>query len=69
VFEQDVASVGQLHAAALAVKQHGAQLFFQDAHLARDGRLDDVQHVRGLGGAAAFGDGQKGLQLLEVHGL
>ena len=58
----------QHHAARDALEQRDAELVLQRLDLRADGRLADVQLLRGARQVTEFGDGGKAAQLVELHG-
>jgi len=69
VFQHGLAVGRQPHAVAAAVEQLGSQVLFQQAQLARDGGLHQVEQAGGAGDVAGFRHGDERAQLLDVHGL
>ncbi len=51
----------------MAGKQGNTEIGFKTAHLARNGRLAQVQLLGGMGKAAGICDGMKYAQLVPVH--
>ena len=67
MFVQALAGVGQQHATTGALQQGHAQVGLQQAHLAAERRLRDVQLDGGLAEAAHLGNADEVAQLDEVH--
>ena len=61
------AVVGERNAAAAAVKDRDAKLFFQLLHRAGQGRLRDVENLGGLIERPGFGYGDRVMKLLQCH--
>ena len=66
--QQGAAGLGQANLAAEAVEQAHAQLLFQAGDALAYGRLGQVQALAGFGKAAGFGDGDKGIEVGQIHG-
>ena len=67
--QQTAAGAGQRHAAAVPFEQRGADLGFQRLHPLRDVGLHGVEFVGGARNAAEPGDGRKGREVGQFHGL
>jgi hypothetical protein len=66
--QQGAAGFGQADFTAQAVEQPHVQLLLQPGDAFADGRLGQVQAFAGAGEAAGFGDGDKGIEVGQVHG-
>ncbi len=64
---QRAARLGQHEPAADAGEQRHAELGLEPPHLFADGRLGEVQRVRGRAEGAAIGGGEEVLELLQIH--
>jgi hypothetical protein len=67
MLQQQLAGLGGHGAAAVAHQQVLAQFHLQQAHLAAQRRLGNVQCNRGPGEAAQLGHAHKVFELLEIH--
>ena len=65
--QQALPGGGQGDATALSVKQRQAQAGFQLADLAGHRRLTDKQTCSSCADAAGLGDGEKDLEVVQVH--
>ena len=65
--QQALAGFGEADAAGLAVEQGQLQAAFQFADLAGHGRLADEQARRAAADAAGLGDGEKDLEVVQIH--
>jgi hypothetical protein len=65
----DPAELGQLHLAAIAVKQPAPEFIFQELDRARQRGLRDVAALRSLGKAEMFAYRQKVSDLVNLHNL
>ena len=65
--QEPAPEVGQLDAAAAALEEAHAVARLQGLHLAGEGRLADVQHLRRPAVAAGGGDRVKGADLGMIH--
>jgi len=61
------AAFGQGHAAGLAVEEGDPQARLQLAHFAGHRRLADVQALGAGADAAALGDGEEHLEVMDIH--
>jgi hypothetical protein len=68
MLQQQLARLGGRGTPAIAHQQVLAQLHLQQAHLAAQGGLGNVQHHRSPGKATQLGHAHKVFDLLEVHG-
>ena len=68
MFQQQLAGFGGRGAASVAHQQVLAQFHLQQAHLAAQRGLGDVERNRGPREAAEFGHAHEVFKLLEVHG-
>ena len=66
--QQGAAGLGQANLAAEAVEQAHAQLLFQAGDALAYGRLGQVQALAGFGKTASFGNGDKGVEVGQIHG-
>ncbi|EOB13005.1 hypothetical protein NBO_262g0002 [Nosema bombycis CQ1] len=66
--QQSPPGLGQTDFAAQAVEQPYLQLLFQAGDALADSRLGQVQAFTGTGETAGFGDGDKGVEVGQVHG-
>ena len=66
--QQGPPGLGQADFAAQAVEQSYLQLLFQTGDALADGRLGQVQAFAGAREAAGLGDGDKGVEVGQVHG-
>ena len=66
--QEGATGLGQPGVAADAFEQRRAQFLFQQAEAAADGGLRTMQSLSGAGEAAEFGDGDEGLDLVDIHG-
>ena len=64
----DGAVGGEVDFFADAVEEHRAQRFLQPLDACADRRLGAVEPGRGLRHVQAFGEGEEGLDLADVHG-
>ncbi|MCY1367230.1 hypothetical protein D9M69_541560 [compost metagenome] len=65
--QQGAAGFGEADFAAEAVEQAHLELLFQACDALAHRRLGEVQASCGLGEAAGFGDGEKGIEAGEIH--
>ncbi len=65
--QQRDAGLGQLHPPPVPGEERQADLRLQQADLAGEGRLRQVQPVRGAAEGAGIGDLAEGTELLQIH--
>ncbi len=66
--QQGPPGFGQTHFTAQTIEQAHLQLLLQAGDALADGRLGQVQAFARAGEAAGLGDGNKGIQVGQVHG-
>ncbi len=66
--QQDFSPFVEQSALAGPVEELQLKLLFQGRYVLADGRLGEKGHFRRAGKTTAFGDGDKYLKLLQVHG-
>ena len=65
--QQGASGLGQADLATEAIEQAHAQLLLQAGDTLAHGRLGQVQALAGFGKAAGFGNGDKGVEVGEIH--
>ncbi len=65
--QQCAAGLGQANLATEAIEQAHAQLLFQAGDTLAHGRLGQVQALAGFREAAGFGNGDKGVEVGQIH--